>query len=133
MALLIATDIFSFILKKDTRAEDYRKHLDGHLLFLSFMTVAEVERWAMLHNWGQNRLNLLQKAIKRYVVKHSDNDICKTWGLIMTESKLNGLNIAVSDAWIAATAISLQIPLVTNNAKDFMKISGLTVITEIQS
>lgn len=48
----------------------------------------------------------------------------------MTESKRNGLNVSISDAWIAATAISLQIPLVTNNEKDFQKINGLTIISE---
>ncbi len=48
----------------------------------------------------------------------------------MTDSKLNGLNISISDAWIASTAISLQIPLITNNEKDFQKIKGLTIISE---
>jgi predicted nucleic acid-binding protein len=133
MARVIDTDIFSFLLKKDTRAQIYRQHLDGHLLFLSFMTIAEVERWAMLHNWGQNKINILQQSLRRYVIKHSDIDICQTWALIMTESKRNGLNVSISDAWIAATAVSLQLPLVTNNAKDFVKISGLTVMTEVQS
>ena len=48
----------------------------------------------------------------------------------MTESKRSGLNVSLADAWIAATAISLQIPLVTNNEKDFQKINGLTMISE---
>lgn len=77
MARVIDTDIFSFILKKDTRAELYKPHLDGHFLFLSFMTVAELERWANLHNWGQNKINLLENSLKRYVVQHSNRDICK--------------------------------------------------------
>jgi predicted nucleic acid-binding protein len=50
MARVIDTDIFSFLLKKDTRAEPYKPHLDGHFLFISFMTVAELERWANLYN-----------------------------------------------------------------------------------
>ena len=130
MARVIDTDIFSFFLKKDTRAELYRQHTDGHLLFLSFMTIAELERWAMLHNWGQNRISLLEKTFRRYVIQHSNRDICKIWAEIMTDSRLNGLNISISDAWIASTAISLQIPLITHNEKDFQKIKGLTVISE---
>jgi len=130
MARAIDTDVFSFFLKKDTRAELYRQHTDGHLLFLSFMTIAELERWAMLHNWGQNKINLLEKALKRYVIQQSNRDVCKIWAEIMTDSKLNGLNISIADAWIASTAISLQIPLITNNEKDFQKIKGLTIISE---
>jgi len=130
MARVIDTDIFSFLLKKDTRAELYKPHLDGHFLFLSFMTVAELERWANLYNWGQNKINLLENSLKRYVIQHSNRDICKIWGEIMTESKRKGLNVSISDAWIAATAISLQIPLVTNNEKDFQKIEALTIISE---
>lgn len=130
MARVVDTDIFSFILKRDTRAELYRPHLDGHFLFLSFMTVAELERWASLYNWGQNKINLLENSLKRYVIQHSNQGICKIWGEIMTDSKRNGLNVSISDAWIAATAINLQIPLVTNNEKDFQKIKGLTIISE---
>ena len=130
MARVIDTDIFSFFLKKDTRAELYRQHTDGHLLFLSFMTIAELERWAMLHNWGQNRINLLEKTFRRYVIQHSNRDVCKIWAEIMTDSRLNGLNISISDAWIASITVNLQIPLITHNEKDFQKIKGLTVISE---
>ncbi len=130
MARVIDTDVFSFFLKKDTRAELYRTQTDGHLLFLSFMTIAELERWAMLHNWGQNKITLLEKSLKRYVIHHSNREVCKVWAEIMTDSKRKGLNISISDAWIASTAISLQIPLITNNTKDFQKISGLTIISE---
>jgi len=34
------------------------------------------------------------------------------------------------DAWVAATALSYDVPLVTNNAADFAGVSGLTVISE---
>jgi predicted nucleic acid-binding protein len=130
MARVVDTDIFSFFLKKDTRAGLYKTHTDGHLLFLSFMTVAELERWAALYNWGRSKTSLLEKSFKRYVIQHSNREICKIWAEIMSGSKRAGLNISIADAWIASTAIHLQIPLITNNAKDFQKISGLTIISE---
>jgi predicted nucleic acid-binding protein len=122
MARVIDTEVFSFFLKKDSRAELYRPHTDGHLLFLSFMTVAELERWAILNNWGQNKIALLEKAFKRYVNQHSNRDICSILAEIMTDSKLNGLNISISDAWIASTAISLQIPIITITKKTLRKL-----------
>jgi predicted nucleic acid-binding protein len=48
----------------------------------------------------------------------------------MTDSRRSGLNVSIADAWIASTAIHLQIPLITNNVKDFQKISGLTIISD---
>ena len=36
----------------------------------------------------------------------------------------------MADAWIAATALSLDCPLVTQNARHFADIPGLAVISE---
>jgi len=41
-AVLLDTNIISFIFKKDTRAETYQPHLQGKILTTSFMTVAEL-------------------------------------------------------------------------------------------
>jgi len=38
--------------------------------------------------------------------------------------------IQVADAWIAATALALDVPLVTHNAVDFEGIEGLEILTE---
>ena len=35
-----------------------------------------------------------------------------------------------ADAWIAATALHLDVPLVTHNKNDFLGVDGLTLITE---
>jgi tRNA(fMet)-specific endonuclease VapC len=40
--LLLDTDVFSFLLKGDSRANAYTPLLQGHRLALSFMTVAEL-------------------------------------------------------------------------------------------
>jgi predicted nucleic acid-binding protein len=40
--VLVDTNVFSYLLKNDTRAQLGRKHPDGNRLALSFMTVAEL-------------------------------------------------------------------------------------------
>ena len=49
-AALVDTDVVSFTFKRDTRHHLYRPHLDGKLLSLSFMTVAELDLPLVTHN-----------------------------------------------------------------------------------
>jgi tRNA(fMet)-specific endonuclease VapC len=46
-AAVVDTDVVSYLFKGDSRAEAYRLHLSGRLLVVSFMTVAELQRWAL--------------------------------------------------------------------------------------
>ena len=41
--VLVDTDVISYLLKNDTRADLYQPHLQDQLLVVSFMTVAELE------------------------------------------------------------------------------------------
>jgi predicted nucleic acid-binding protein len=40
-----------------------------------------------------------------------------------------GRPISFPDAWIAAAALQLNIPLVTHNARDYEAVDGLTILT----
>ena len=51
-------------------------------------------------------------------------------GRILAERQRSGKPMKDNDAWIAACAVRHQVPLITHNAKDFMGISDLQVITE---
>ncbi len=53
--VVVDTDVVSFLLKGDTRAQAYRSHLQDKVLALSFMTVAELYRWAYERQWGPVR------------------------------------------------------------------------------
>lgn len=52
--LLVDTDVLSFLFRGDSRAEQFRPHLRGRALAVSFMTVAELYRWMRERNWGPN-------------------------------------------------------------------------------
>jgi hypothetical protein len=43
-AVLVDTDVFSFVFKGDTRGDLYLPHLSGSTLNLAFATVAELYR-----------------------------------------------------------------------------------------
>lgn len=47
MAVVVDTDVISFQFKGDSRASLYDPHLAGHILVVSFMSVAELDYWAV--------------------------------------------------------------------------------------
>ncbi|MDJ0679926.1 MAG: type II toxin-antitoxin system VapC family toxin [Xenococcaceae cyanobacterium MO_167.B52] len=126
---LLDTDVVSFFLKGDSRANKYASIVQGNRLALSFMTVAELFQWAAVRNWGQSRIADLEKSLENYLIITVDIKVCRIWGNLRAERQAIGKAISPQDAWIAATAIRHSLPLVTNNAKDFQNISKLQVIT----
>ena len=48
----------------------------------------------------------------------------------MASAKAKGKPILSADAWVAAVALELDIPLVTHNPRDFAGVEGLDIITE---
>lgn len=130
MAVVIDTDVASFFFKEDTRSVLYEPHIEGQFLFLSFMTLAELRRWTLKYNWGVQKKIRFEKYLRRYSIKHSTPELCLLWAEITDAARLAGKTIAVPDAWIAATAVYFDVPLVTHNGEDFKYVSGLTVISE---
>jgi len=47
-----------------------------------------------------------------------------------SDARRSGRPIATADAWNAATALLLGLPLVTHNRSHFAHVAGLTIISE---
>jgi predicted nucleic acid-binding protein len=56
-----------------------------------------------------------------------DLRVAETWGRLRITLRDLGLRMPVNDSWIAATAISLGVPLVTQD-DDHVEVPGLSVI-----
>ena len=93
------------------------------------MTVAELDRWALQRGWGAPRLTQMEQSLRNFVVHPFDRNLCRKWGEVCNSAAKNGRPIQCGDAWIAATALLHDIPLVTNNASDYQGVTGLNVIT----
>jgi predicted nucleic acid-binding protein len=52
------------------------------------------------------------------------------WAEAMDSAKRNGRPIAAADAWVAATALHLGVPLISHNRNHFIGVDRLTVISE---
>jgi len=84
-------------------------------------------RWTLHANWGQPRIDDLNDALRSYTIVPYDDAMAWEWARVMT---IKGRPIAPGDAWIAATAVRLRIPLITHNRKHFEHVPNLTLISE---
>ena len=129
-AVLVDTDVASFIFKRDTREALYKPHIEGKIAVIAAQTFAELEAWPLNNSWSSKRRDQLRRYIdESFIFIEANKDVCLMWAELTVEEKRHGRVMAVGDAWIAATALAYSIPLVTHNYKDFKNVSGLTVIT----
>ena len=123
--IVLDTDVVSFLFKADTRAQIYLPQLQDRQWFNSFMTEAELEQWALLANWSEKRVVWLRLFLSRFVVVPSSHDLVLKWAGAMVAARRNGRRIETADAWIAATALLYNAPLLTHNKADYLGIPGL--------
>lgn len=64
-------------MKNHPSASRYRRHLEGQVLSISFMTVAELYEGAFRDSWGKEKLNRLEEILHVYVVIPSTSRICE--------------------------------------------------------
>ena len=128
-AAIVDTDVVSMLFKGDTRAVAYRPHITGRLLGISFMTLAELERWPLERDWGQMRKIELERHLTRYVVLPVSRELCGKWAEVSFAAKRKGRPIQTADAWIAASALYYQVPLITNNRADYSVVDGLILLS----
>lgn len=94
---------------------------------LPFMTVTELYQWAELRQWRTMRIKNLEQKLSTYLIIPTDIELCRLWDKVRANRQKIGRTIAPQDAWIAATALRHQIPLITNNPSDFQDIPILDV------
>lgn len=128
--VVVDTDIISFHVKEDTRFAAYASELAGKRMIMSFMSLAELLYWQRRNSWGEIRRRRFRQSIESlYVLYPVYASLCDRWAEIRLEMVLKGRQLETADAWIAATAIQIGVPLVTHNAKDYQHITSLQLIT----
>lgn len=131
--VVVDTDVYSARLIPDsTLARQYEPLLVGRAEFVSFQTVAEVRYGALLRGWGDERLRHMEAAFARIEIVYPGPDLIRTYAELRVACQRAGHALSQrehdADRWIAATAIRLGIPLVSNDGV-FDNTPGLDVDT----
>lgn len=127
-AVVVDTDVVSLVFKADSRAEKYLSALSAPDLLISFMTEAELERWILQAKWGSERIVRFRTYMKRFVSVPSSRDLILKWAEVMVVARSLGRRIEVADAWVAATALLYDAPLLTNNPGDYVGVAGIKLL-----
>jgi predicted nucleic acid-binding protein len=118
--IVIDTDVFSADLVPGSRlAEHFAPLITGRLAFISFQTAAELRYGAIRRGWGQPRMLRMAAKIERVEVVHSGPELVAVYAQLRADCEAAGHALAqkahTADRWIAATAIRLGLPLVSND------------------
>ena len=128
-AVVIDTDVLSFLAKADTRAGLYTSSLVEKRLCICFQTVAELRLWTIVRQWGEPRKTALDSLLNQFVVLPYDSMMAQHWADITFHRRRIGRHIDCGDAWVAASALRHNAVLVTHNGKHYLNIPGLKVIS----
>jgi tRNA(fMet)-specific endonuclease VapC len=128
-SVLVDTNVISYIFKGDARASAYQSLIDQTSMLVSFQTVAELEVWTRRDGWGKNRLERFRDYLATFKFVPHSSAISACWVHAKLNTLERGRPMSGEDLWIAATALALQIPLVTHNAEDFVGLPELEVLT----
>ena len=126
--VIVDTNVVSYIFRDDPIGEPYRIALAEQHRAISFQTYAELMYGALSSNWGQRRINdLVEHIIDNYVVLGCNRQLVVVCARLRAQSRRIGRELSAADAWIAATAVLLNCPLLSHD-RDFGNLPGLEVI-----
>lgn len=118
--IVIDTDVFSADLVPGSRlAERYAPLITGRPAFISFQTAAEVRYGALRRGWGAARMLKLEAKLAQVEIVHTGPDLIAVYARLRAAYEAAGHALAqkehTADRWIAATAVRLGVPLVSND------------------
>lgn len=127
--VLVDKDVVSFVFKGHPIGSRYARLLADTWPTISFMTVAELERWMILGRWGPAKRARFEEFQRLFSTIPFEHELCVAWATVMVDAQRSGFRIEPSDAWVAASAILYDLPLITHNRADYRGVPGLQIIS----
>ena len=126
--LVVDEDVVSFMFRRRALGNAYSQLIGPCRTGITWLTIAESRQGIVYRNWGSPRIAALDAFLSRFFVVRANSEIANICGGLLGRAKQIGRVISWPDAWAAATAIWLDVPLVTHD-RDLEKIPGLRVLT----
>ena len=129
MKLMLDTNICIYIIKQQPAAV-LRRFLEYKVgdIGISSITLSELRYGVAKSTHQDKNAKALDEFIMPLQIVSYDEEASHVYGDIRATLEKAGTPIGSMDMLIAAHAVSLNIPLVTNNTRDFVRIPSLKVI-----
>lgn len=111
-------------------AAAYAAVIAGRPIVISFATVTELRHGALKAGWGELRRRALERDLARFIVVQPDDRLMSVCADLRAACETRGhplgQKLHEADRWIAATAIRLDLELVSDDAV-FQNVPSLSV------
>lgn len=91
------------------------------------MVRAELLYGAVKSNQPKRSIDKVERFLEPYTVLPFDKEAASIYASMRRGLEVRGMAIGPNDMVIAATALAYRLTLVTNNTREFMRVSGLRV------
>lgn len=122
------TNIVSYTLRDDPLADRYRPLIDGERIAISFQTVGEIRLGQLLGHYAPPAIESWARLRRQWRIIDSNAELAEIYASIRADANRAGRGLSSQDAWVAATALWLNVPLVTHD-RDFRNVPELELIT----
>jgi predicted nucleic acid-binding protein len=126
--LIADTNVVSYMFKESPLGSEYEELIDSRHVGLTGYSIAELRRGAALAGWGERRLLEQRCFLDQFSHVPDTREMAELCGAIHAARFRSGSPIDWPDAWAAASALWLDVPLVTHD-RDLEGIVGLRVLT----
>jgi len=129
MKLMLDTNICIYIIKQQP-ATVLKRFLEYQIgdIGISSITLSELRYGVAKSTHQEKNSKALDEFITPLEVVSFDEEAAHAYGEIRATLEKAGTPIGAMDMLIAAHAVSLGIPLVTNNTREFARVTSLNVI-----
>lgn len=133
MKYLLDTNICIYIIKKKPPEvlQKFNRYPVGEI-GLSSITIAELKYGVQKSQQQDRNEKALEKFLIPFEIVNFDYKASIAYGKIRAELESKGTPIGPLDNLIAAHALSLNVTLVTNNTREFIRIPDLKVINWVE-
>jgi len=123
---LLDTNICVFVIRQKPQlvVERFRQQPPDDLA-ISTVTLAELRYGADKSSNANKNHAALDLFLAPLEIESFDADAAECYGQLRTGLERRGLSIGPLDTMIAAHALSLKLPLITNNTREFSRVHGL--------
>jgi len=124
--ILMDTNVCVAILRGNkTVLANYMRHAGD--VALPFMTVGELHFGVAKSDRPRQNAAVVDEFLSVFPVIHSTSEILSRFGSLKAELQRSGRPVEDADVLIAATALTLNVPLATGNQRHMSRFPGLEI------